>query len=291
MIRSFLRPVTIYDACQQMRDHGENAVLVAGATHVVNELHRGLINPSVLVDIYRLNGLDVICMEGEELMLGSLVTISELIASSVVRQFVPALCQAAQSVGGKQRRNRGTLGGSIVHADPGDEILSVLSAFDCCVVLKDIEGERVLDLREFISGIRQTTIRNDEILTEVRIRLPERGSRMSFRKVSRRNASSSSVMNLTCLLLLKDNRIVCARLALGSVLTKAHRMSDAEVLLAQKKPSRTLFEKAGSLVLNQALQEAESEGLGIVDSVGSYKFSLMPHFVAQVLTETWERKE
>lgn len=288
MLERFLQPLDMEEACVMLRENQGKGKLVAGATDFLNELHQGRIDPDCIIDLSKLGELKNIGREGEELRIGAGVTMSELEANEEVGRHLPALTQAAGSVGAKQTRNRATIGGNVVGASPGADLLSALSAFDVTLILRNQDSNREIRLENFILGAKWCAIANDEILVEVRVKIPQEGTSMKFRKLSRRNAASVSLLNITCMLGIKDKLISDVRLAMGAVLPTARRYQAAEQLLLGKSPTLELFYEAGRLAKEQVLCEADPDDLDDLDLGYEYKLKVLPNLVSNMLLEMTE---
>src|SRR5262245_60704961 len=146
-----------------------------------------LARPDVLVDMNRLPGLDGLSARNGSVDIGALTRQSSVASSPEVADALPLLAAAMQYVGHPATRNRGTFGGMIAHADPAAEAPAVLVALGGEVVAQSSKGVRTLDADDFFQSYLTTALREDEILTEVRIRRPPAGARWAFREVARRH--------------------------------------------------------------------------------------------------------
>ena len=147
--------------------------------------------PASLVDLWAIDALRGIAVEGGVLSIGALTTYTEIRRSRLCHEHIPALAEAAATIGAAQIQNRGTLGGNIANASPAGDTLPVLLAADAVFVLGSSRGEREVDAAEFWTGYRQTALLPDELV--LRIRIPFVTDReMRFRKVGTRRAQSIS---------------------------------------------------------------------------------------------------
>ena len=147
--------------------------------------------PERVLDIWALDELRGIAVESDALVIGALATYTELRQSPLVAEFVPALAEAAATIGAAQIQNRGTLGGNVANASPAGDTLPVLLALGAEIVLGSAAGERTVAADDFWTGYRTTARRPDELV--VRIRVPLASDRVvRFRKIGTRRAQAIS---------------------------------------------------------------------------------------------------
>ena len=201
--------------------------------------------PARLLDIWRLDELRGIAVEADALVIGALSTYSEIRRSPLVAEFMPALSEAAATIGAAQIQNRGTIGGNVVNASPAGDTLPVLLATGATYVLGSAQGEREVAADDFWPAYRTTARRDDELLLRIRVPLaPDRQIR--FRKVGTRRAQAISkvVMALAWRASSDASPWTDVRLALGSVAATTVRAPDAEAALEGALPSRETADTA-----------------------------------------------
>jgi CO/xanthine dehydrogenase FAD-binding subunit len=223
--------------------------------------------PARILDIWRLNELRGIAVEGDALVIGALTTYTELRRSPVVAEFLPALVEAAATIGAAQIQNRGTIGGNVVNASPAGDTLPVLLAMGATMVLGSAAGEREVAADDFWPSYRTTARRDDELL--LRIRLPlATGRQVRFRKVGTRRAQAISkvVLALAWRAASADGAPwTDVRLALGSVAATTVRARATEAVLEDALPTR---ETADAAV---AALDGELEPIDDVRSTADYR--------------------
>ena len=203
--------------------------------------------PERLLDIWALDELRGIAIEPDALVIGALTTYTELRRSPLVAEFVPAVAEAAATIGAAQIQNRGTIGGNIANASPAGDTLPVLLALGAEVVLGSAAGERSVSADEFWTGYRTTARRPDELV--IRIRLPLAPDRVvRFRKIGTRRAQAISkvVMALAWRANTDDDPWTDVRLALGSVAATTIRAPGAESVLEGARPTRETADAAAA---------------------------------------------
>lgn len=165
----YLRADSLDEALALKADRGEDAKYLAGGHSLIPLMKFRLAGPSALVDISRLDELRHLERDDGSLRLGAGLTYRELEFSPVVREQLPLLAAAVASVGDRQVRARGTIGGSVVHGDPASDVPAVLLALDASLVLRGPGGERELPARDFFVDFWETAVQPDEVLVEIRV--------------------------------------------------------------------------------------------------------------------------
>jgi aerobic carbon-monoxide dehydrogenase medium subunit len=163
--------------------------------------------------------------------------------SETVADAVPLLAAALPLIGHQAIRNRGTIGGSLAHADPAAELPAVARALDAEFVVRDQSGERVVPAAEWFEGYLMTSRRPDELLVEVRFPAAGPGTGTSFQEVARRHGDFA-IVGLAASLTLSGGAITDARLAFTGVSDVPVRAVEAEDLLVGERPSTELFDEA-----------------------------------------------
>jgi len=181
----YARPASLAEATALLASIDGDAKLLAGGQSLVPMLNMRLARPSVLVDLNGLRELEGVTPTADGgLRLGALTRHAELTTSPVVRERVPLLAEAARHVGHAAIRNRGTLGGSIAHADPAAELPAALLALGAEVHVAGSRGTRTFPLAQLFRGLLATTLEADEILTAVEV--PGQGPGRGFVEIARR---------------------------------------------------------------------------------------------------------
>jgi CO/xanthine dehydrogenase FAD-binding subunit len=225
-----------------------DALPVAGATDLIPLARIGRWQPGLVVDITQLEELRYIEPVAGGLEIGALTSHAELMRSPLVLEQAPALVEAAASVAGPQVRARGTLGGNLCTASPAADTVPALLVLDAEVVLLGLEGERRLQLGEFLTGPGQTALGPGEMLKSVFVPTTSLGTGMAFEKLGKRKALIISVVNVAALLVAEGGRIQDARLALGAVAPTVVRCPEAEAFLVGREPVESTFAEAAYLI-------------------------------------------
>ncbi len=205
---------------------------VAGGTDLLLELARGgRDDVTDLVDLTRLPGLSAIAVDGDDLVLGALVTHNEVVASALAVAEALPLAQACLEVGGPPLRNRATVVGNVVTASPANDTLSALLALGAVAEVASAAGTRRLPVAELVSGFRTTALAPGELVTALRIPRPGPGRRGLFAKLGNRRAQAISVVHLAVVVDLDGDRVAGAAVAVGSVAPTVVRLAEVEALL------------------------------------------------------------
>jgi 2-furoyl-CoA dehydrogenase FAD binding subunit len=182
----YARPDSVPEALALLAEHGEEAKVLAGGQSLMAMLNLRLLEPAVLVDIARLAELDTIKMAGDKVEVGAAVTQNRLEDWPELSAKLPLLAKALPFVGHFQTRNKGTVCGSVAHADPSSEIPLALATLGGEVVLRSHRGTRTMAAADFQRGLLTTAREDDELITAVRFPV-QAGRRVAFREVARRH--------------------------------------------------------------------------------------------------------
>ena len=207
----YLRPETLDEALVALGELGGDARVLAGGQSLLPMLNMRLVEPKLLVDIGRLSALAEVRVLDDRLVVGAAVTQAELAAHPTLAAEAPLLAAALPSVGHYQTRNRGTICGSIAHADPSAELPLCLLALGGEVVLRAASGRRILSADDFLLGVLSTAKRDDELVEAVRFPLHQSGTGFAFREVAQRHGDFAIV---ACAAIVTAAHI---RLAIGGV--------------------------------------------------------------------------
>jgi 2-furoyl-CoA dehydrogenase FAD binding subunit len=187
----YARPDTIDETVALLAEHGDEARILAGGQSLMAMMNLRLADPAMLIDIARIKELDGIRDLGEKIEIGAAVTQNKLLAWPDLKMKLPLLAAVLPFVGHFQTRNKGTVCGSIAHADPSSEIPLSLALLEGEVVLRGKRGERVLKAKDFQLDMLTTAREADELI--VAARFPVHGKGVAFREVARRHGDFAMV--------------------------------------------------------------------------------------------------
>ncbi len=182
----YARASSAEEALSLLAEHGEDAKLLAGGHSLLPLMKLRLAQPAMLIDVGRIEDLRGIRDAGDHIAIGALTRHRDVETSDLLTEQVPILPAATSQVGDPQVRHRGTIGGSIAHADPASDLPAVLLALGGRLVARSAaRGERVIDSADFFTGFLESALEADELLTEIRVpKVP--GAGWSFQKFNRR---------------------------------------------------------------------------------------------------------
>jgi xanthine dehydrogenase small subunit len=212
---------------------------IAGCTDVFVGLHFGTVKEQRFINLWNLDELRGIGLDGGRLRIGALTTYSEIIASKLVTRRLPMLVAASREVGGAQIQNRGTLGGNIANASPAGDTLPVLAAAGALVVLRSTRGERTVPFESFYTGYRASVRQPDELI--VAVEFPAVDGRQWWRKVGTRRAQAISKVMMAGVRG-REVRIACGSVAptvvlaaeTAAILQRGGTVADAQAALLRE---------------------------------------------------------
>jgi carbon-monoxide dehydrogenase medium subunit len=212
------RPVDLAEALELLAEYGADARVLAGGSDLLLEMQRLVRTDfSVLVDITGIAGLNTITEVDGRIEIGPLVTHNQAVASSIITNGALPLAQACWEVGSPQLRNRSTIAGNVITASPANDTISALWALNADVELTSMRGARTVPLREFYTGVRQTVMEPDELLTRIAFPSMSAEAKGIFVKLGLRRAQAISVVHAAIIVTLNDDIVTGAAIALGSV--------------------------------------------------------------------------
>jgi carbon-monoxide dehydrogenase medium subunit len=165
----YARPKTLDEALTLLAAHGEDAKLLAGGHSLIPAMKLRLAQPKVVIDIARLDALRRIEERDGRLAIGALATHAEIAANRTIARQCPLLSEVAEAIGDVQVRNKGTIGGSVVHADPAADWPAAMLALDAELEIAGPKGRRTVKARDFFVGMLETVVKPQEILCEIRV--------------------------------------------------------------------------------------------------------------------------
>jgi carbon-monoxide dehydrogenase medium subunit len=280
----FHAPRTAEEAAQLLSDL-KGARVLAGGTDLLVDLKQGLIDVKDVVSLQDIEELKGITKEKNRIKIGALTTPQEIQSSPLIRQYFPALTEAAQSMASIQIRTLATIGGNISSAVPSADLPPSLIAADAAVELLCTESSREVSLSDFFTGPRETVCRTKELLVSVFVPLSSSSTGISYQKCTLREANSLAVASVASRLTLKNGKIEKAAVVLGAVAPTPVLASKASSHLRGKAPSSEIFEEAAAM--------AKEEGKPISDIRGSawYRKELIHVLTRRSLSEALGRAQ
>lgn len=231
---------------------GPDVTVLAGGTDVMVQYLRGLVSPSILLNIRRLPELTGVSTD-DRTLIGAVTTHRQLTVDPIVRNRHAALAEAAATVGGRQTQNMGTIAGNLVNASPAADLLPVLLVSDATVILRSATTSRELGVGEFVVGRRATLRTHDELVTKLSLEPTGPRSGETYLKIGRRGAMEVAVVGLAVRIAFAlDGAVTDARIAACSVAPVAFRACEAERRLIGSKLDDETLREAGELLRHAA---------------------------------------
>jgi carbon-monoxide dehydrogenase medium subunit len=184
---SYARATSVANALELLGAHGDRAKVLSGGQSLMPAMNLRLISPELIVDIGELAELRGIAVSGDVLSIGSLTRHVDLQRSPEVAAHAPLLTEAVAHVAHPAIRNRGTLGGSLAHADPASELPACMVALNATIIVRGPRGERRIAAADFFKGIYETGLSPDELLISVELPVGRKGSAHFFHEFARRH--------------------------------------------------------------------------------------------------------
>ncbi|HYH86599.1 MAG TPA: xanthine dehydrogenase family protein subunit M [Pyrinomonadaceae bacterium] len=227
----YVAPATLDEALSLLASRPDDAKILAGGHSLIPAMKLRLAQPALLIDIGRVKDLSYIREEGGALRIGAMTTHHEIESSERLRDVCPLLPECAASIGDVQVRNRGTIGGSVAHADPAADWPAAMLALRAEMVAVSSQGERVIAADDFFVDMLTTALRPDEVLREIRINAPQGRTGQSYTKFPH-PASGFAVVGVAVSLTLDgDGKCSNAGVAVTGVAAVPYRAAQVESAL------------------------------------------------------------
>ena len=237
-----------------LAEHGPSSRVLAGGTDLLVDLKLAPDVPRVVIDISRAEDLKQIAITAEGLSIGALVTHSEIMRSSLIRDLFPVLVDAAHTIGAVQTRNLGTLGGNLVTGVPSMDSGPALYALEALVTVVGAAGRRQLPLAQFFTGPRKTVLKTGELLAEIVIPKRNLGKPADFQKFGLRKGQALALVNVAASLWVDwdQHAFKAPRIALGAVAPTVMRAPEAEAFLEARAITPEAMAEAGRIAAAEA---------------------------------------
>lgn len=246
----YFAPRSIPEAIEILSAHREDVKVLSGGQSLLPLMKMRLSKPGYLVDIGRIPGLDTMVEESNNLIVGALVTHDQIEHSELLQKRCPLLPQTAATIADVQIRNRGTIGGSIAHADPAGDMPAAIMALDAEIKVVGPSGERWIKSNDFFLGLLMSVLEPDELVSAVRVPVTD-NDKTAYLKAAPRS-SGFAVVGVAVRMGM-DASGTCTHAALGitGITDKAYRPTRTEeILTGQKLDSKTIEEAAAESTRN-----------------------------------------
>jgi aerobic carbon-monoxide dehydrogenase medium subunit len=241
----YARPGSLDEAVRALAGGGEDAKVIAGGQSLLPLLRLRLAFPDLLVDVGRLNELRGVRDEGTTLWIGALTTHDQVVRDPLIAAHCGLLAEAAATVADPAVRHRGTLGGSLSHADPAADLPAVVAALDATITARGPSGEREIAVADFFVDYLTTSLAAGEILTGVRV--PKLGADWGYRyEKFHRTAQAWAIVGVAALARRSDGHVAEARVGLTNMGTVPVRARTTEQAAAGAEATRSALRSAAA---------------------------------------------
>lgn len=278
----YSRADSLDDALAKLAAGNGEAKLIAGGHSLVPLMKLRLSEPRVLIDIARIPGLSGIHTREEAIAIGAATVHHEVASSVLLQEACPMLAETAAEIGDPQVRNRGTIGGSLAHADPAADYPAVMLALDAAIHLKGPGGWRVVKAHDFFQAMFTVDLAPDEIIASIQFKPVKTGA---YAKLHQR-ASRFAIVGVAAALDVRDEVIQSARVGLTGASSHATRLTDVEEAITGKPPSAATIEAAAQLA-GASLDDINSD----IHASEEYRRAMIPVFTRRALTRAVARAE
>jgi carbon-monoxide dehydrogenase medium subunit len=244
---SYVPAVSVEEAIALLRTYGEDAKLLAGGHSLIPAMKLRLATPQYLIDLGTVPGLSNIRVIDESLAIGAMTVHADVATSELVCRYLPGLAEAALSIGDVQVRNRGTIGGSVAHADPAADFPVILSALDASFELVSSAGKRTVTADQFFVDFFTTALAPDEVLTEIRMPLPPAGTGTAYEKLGHPASGYVVVSAGAQVRCQASGQCVAAWVAIGGLGGGPYRATHTEVALQGQALTPDVISAAAAL--------------------------------------------
>lgn len=213
---AYARATSVVHALELLAAHGERAKVLSGGQSLMPAMNLRLISPELIVDVGKLDELHGIAAKGDVLTIGALTRHIDILNSPEIARHAPLLIDATSHVAHPAIRNRGTLGGSLAHADPASELPACMVALGATIVIRGPRGERRIPANEFFTGIYETALSPQELLIAVDLPVAEKESTHFFQEFSRRRGDYA-IVGLAAQAIVRNGKFADLRLGFLAV--------------------------------------------------------------------------
>jgi len=258
----YVRPNTLEEAIGFLEEHGQDAKILAGGHSLIPAMKLRLAQPLTVIDIGRIEGLNAIRADQNVVTIGAMTTHYALESSNVVSSKCPLLSEVAATIGDVQVRNRGTLGGSLAHADPAADWPAAVLALEAELHIANRINRRTVSAEDFFVDMMETAIQQTELLVEIRV--PKTGATVAYEKVTQK-ASGFAIVGVAVVL---NTAARTARIGVTGLAATPFRAKAAEAVLNGNDWTPALFQEAANRVPSGV------EPLGDIHASGEFRVHL-----------------
>ena len=260
----------------------EDAKPIIGGTDLMIAMRAGVTTPNHLVDLNEIGELCYIKEEGGYIKIGASMTHAQIAADPLTAKL-PALVDSISRIGSPQIRNRGTITGNICNASPAADSAPPLLVHDTEVVIQSLDEMRIIPIEELFAGPKINSLEPDELLTEIRVPVPKRGTASSYKRIGRRKAFTLSVVSSAAFIQMDGETCVDAKVAFGSVAVTPIRVPEAEDLLKNSTLDEEAIKAASEVVYETVKPITDVRG------TAEYRKDMCPVLMKRAIVQCLER--
>ncbi len=276
----YVAPTSLDEVLELLDEHADDCKILAGGQSLIPVLKLRFASPEIVIDVNNIPELQQIRHEGDELVIGSMVRHHVLADNPDLEPIFRVITRAGHWVADPIVRNLGTVGGSLVHADPRGDWATVMLALDAELVIRSQEdGERRVKMTDFLQAMFTTDIEPEELLTEIRIKKPSGRTGGTYVKLERRIGDYATAAAAIHLELAGDGSIANAGVGLTAVAPTNIKVPSAEQMLIGQQPSAGLFDQVADACAAACNPESDIRGSA------AYKRAVVRTFVRRGLDE------
>lgn len=278
----YLNPSTLEEALNLLNEHGDNGKIIAGGQSFVPILNMRMSEPEYVIDINQLKELKGIRLEDDLIKIGALTTQRELEKNSYIKDFLPVMHDAAKYIGYVQTRNRGTVGGSLAHADPSAELPLAFLALNAEIIVQNELETRQIDIKDFFLTYLTTNMMPNEILTEIHVPI-EQPRGFAFEEFSRKHGDFAIVAVVCLLSTDQDGKISDVRLSIGGIDAVPVLAEETMEFLLGKIPNEEVLDEAAELAVEYADSDSD------IHASAQYRLHLAKTLTKKVIKKAYQR--
>ncbi|MDA4129510.1 MAG: xanthine dehydrogenase family protein subunit M [Thaumarchaeota archaeon] len=280
----YVSPASLEEALTYLNEYGQDSKVLAGGMSLIPLMKLRLASPKYLIDINRISSLEYIREEGASLRIGPLTRHHAIQKSELLARKARIMTEAASWIGDPQVRNSGTIGGSLVHADPSADWGSVMIALDASLKMNSSSGERLVRADEFFVDTLTSAAKANELLTEIQIPLSKNASGGSYQKLERKAGDFATVGVAAQLSLDPSGICEMVGIALSSVGPTNMRAKKAEAVLMENEVTKAKIEEAAQAAAEESRPEDD-----VLRGSAEYKKAMVRVFADRALTHALNR--
>ncbi len=261
----YFAPTTIEEALKLLDEHGDDAKILSGGHSLIPVLKLRLAAPAAIIDIGRIAELKAIGVKGDTISIGANATHADIASNAEIKKYCPLLAETAAQIGDQQVRNRGTIGGSLTHADPAADWPATILALDAEIVARSSKGERAIKAKDFFLDLMTSAVESDEIVIQIRVAKPAQPAAAVYLKAPQ-SASGFAVVGVAAQLKISGGK--CEEISIGvtGLAPRAFRATSVEDALRGKPLDEA--------VINAASAKADAEADDAMEDIhasGDYR--------------------